>query len=102
MVLNKVIFITLLLICFACNSSEIRVDTEKSNAHYQLGIEFAQYKLMNNAIEEFNLAIKYNPESSKAHSKLGLIYFQLQNDDNPRFFPLRALCLFRAPQMPQE
>jgi len=72
----------LALLISACSSGasvEGKVDPEKSNEHYLLGIEFAQYSLFQNSLDEFDLAIKYNPEDWKPYNKKGLIYFGIKN-----------------------
>ena len=65
--------------CSSGASVEGKVDSEKSNEHYLLGIEFAQYSLFQNSLDEFDLAIKYNPDDWKSYNKKGLIYFGVKN-----------------------
>jgi tetratricopeptide (TPR) repeat protein len=65
--------------CSSGASVEGKVDPEKSNEHYLLGIEFAQYSLFQNSLDEFDLAIKYNPDDWKSYNKKGLIYFGIKN-----------------------
>ncbi len=78
-------FFPLLFLAFlvsACSSDtsvEGKVDPEKSKEHYMLGIEFAQYSLFQNSLDEFDLAIKYDPEDWKPYNKKGLIYFGTKN-----------------------
>jgi superkiller protein 3 len=72
----------LILLVSACSSEssvDSKVDPEKSNEHYLLGIEFAQYSLFQNSLDEFDLAIKYNPDDWKSYNKKGLIYFGLKD-----------------------
>lgn len=60
---------------FSCINSEVELDVGDSDSHYHLGIEFAQYSLFQNAIDEFDLALKYNPDNVKAYNKKGLVLF---------------------------
>ena len=66
---------------FACTSRETPVDPVQSDAHYRLGVEFAQYSMFKNSLEEFDLAIKYNPENEKAYRKKGVILFGMKEYD---------------------
>ncbi len=70
--------------CSSGSSVEGKVDPEKSNEHYLLGIEFAQYSLFQNSLDEFDLAIKYNPGDWKPYNKKGLIYFGTKNYSQAR------------------
>jgi protein O-GlcNAc transferase len=75
-------FLFVLLLVSACSSGssvEGKVDSAKSNEHYLLGIEFAQYSLFQNSLDEFDLAIKYNPDDWKPYNKKGLIFFGIRN-----------------------
>jgi tetratricopeptide (TPR) repeat protein len=75
-------FLFLAIWISACSSDttvEGKVDPEKSNEHYLLGIEFAQYSLFQNSLDEFDLAIKYNPDDWKPYNKKGLIYFGIKD-----------------------
>jgi tetratricopeptide (TPR) repeat protein len=74
--LSALLFLVLLVsACSSDVSVEGKVDLEKSNEHYLLGIEFAQYSLYQNSLDEFDLAIKYNPDDWKPYNKKGLIFF---------------------------
>jgi tetratricopeptide (TPR) repeat protein len=76
------LFLFLAFLISACSSDvsvEGKVDPEKSNEHYLLGIEFAQYSLFQNSLDEFDLAIKYDPDDWKAYNKKGLIYFGVKD-----------------------
>ena len=62
--MRNLLFFALITSFFtACNSKDVKIDLKKSESHYQLGLEFAQLSLFKNALEEFNLAIKFNPEN---------------------------------------
>ena len=68
--LFPVLFVLLLIsACSSGSSVEGKVDSGKSNEHYLLGIEFAQYSLFQNSLDEFDLAIKYNPDDWKPYNK---------------------------------
>ncbi len=75
-------FLFILLLISACSSGasvEGKVDSAKSKEHYLLGIEFAQYSLFQNSLDEFDLAIKYDPSDWKPYNKKGLIFFGIKN-----------------------
>ena len=78
----SVFIFSLLTFLFSACSSETSVDGEvdqgKSDEHYLLGLEFAQYSLYQNALDELDIAIKYNPGDWKAYNKKGLIYFGIK------------------------
>jgi|TARA_B110000438_G_C15783236_1_gene637228 tetratricopeptide (TPR) repeat protein len=65
--------------CKSGGSEGSKIDPKKSNEHYLLAIEFAQYSLFQNSLDEFDLAIKYNPSDWKPYNKKGLIYFGTKN-----------------------
>ena len=70
--------ILVLFLSFACSKEEAQVNTSESEAHYRLGIEFAQYSLFENSIDEFDLALKYDPSNIKAYNKKGLVLFGIK------------------------
>ncbi len=84
---------TLISACSSGSSVEGKVDPEKSNEHYLLGIEFAQYSLFQNSLDEFDIAIKYNPDDWKPYNKKGLIYFGIKNYPQAREMFQRASAL---------
>ena len=80
--LHRFVILFLVLLVSSCSSGasvEGKLDPKKSNEHYLLGIEFAQYSLFQNSLDEFDLAIKYNPDDWKSYNKKGLIYFGIKN-----------------------
>ena len=64
---------------FACTSQDVKIDAKQSQSHYKLGLEFAQLSLFKNALEEFDLAIKFNPEDAKIYRKKGVLLFGMKN-----------------------
>ena len=74
------LFFSVLLssLLFACTSQDIKIDVKQSQSHYQLGLEFAQLSLFKNALEEFDLAIKFNPEDAKIYRKKGILLFGMK------------------------
>ena len=74
--MRNIIFLPLIfLLIFACTSNDTKIDVKESESHYQLGLEFAQLSLFKNALEEFDLAIKFNPVNSDIYRKKGLVLF---------------------------
>jgi tetratricopeptide (TPR) repeat protein len=63
---------------FACSSQDIKIDDKQSQSHYKLALEFAQLNLVKNALEEFDLAIKFNPENPKIYRKKGILLFGMK------------------------
>ena len=61
---------------FACSSQDTKIDAKQSQSHYKLALEFAQLSLFKNALEEFDLAIKFNPENPKIYRKKGVLLFE--------------------------
>ena len=66
---------------FSCTSGEIKVDIAESESHYNLGLEFAKMSLYKNSLEEFELALKHDPNNQKARRKKGLVHFGLKQYD---------------------
>ena len=56
-----IFFVVIASLISACASNDIDVDVKESESHYQMGLEFAQLSLPKNALDEFDLAIKFNP-----------------------------------------
>ena len=65
----------------ACTSGDLIIDTAESESHYKLGIEFAKLSLYKNSLEEFDLAIKHDPNNLKVYRKKGLVHFGLKQHD---------------------
>ena len=63
---------------FACTSQDVKIDARQSQSHYKLGLEFAQLSLFKNALEEFDLAIKFNPEDARIYRKKGILLFGMK------------------------
>ena len=72
------IFLTIFLFLVSCGTKETEKNLGESDAHYRLGIEFAQYSLYKNSIDEFDLALKYDPSNIKVYNKKGLVYFGIK------------------------
>jgi len=53
---------------------------EHLDAHYNLGIAYAMKGLYAEAMNEMNLAIKYNANDYAAYRDLGLLYFKYKKD----------------------
>ena len=70
-----------LLIFSSCGSENTKGDPFKSKTHYDLAIELAQYSLYENALEEFDLAIKFDPGNIMAYRKKGVVLFGLKQYD---------------------
>jgi tetratricopeptide (TPR) repeat protein len=73
-----------LLFLTACTQEESSLDPVQAEEHYQRGIQFAQKSLLQNAVEEFNLAIQLNPEHFNAYRKKGLVLFGLKKYDQAK------------------
>jgi tetratricopeptide (TPR) repeat protein len=54
---------------------------ERGLYHYNLGVAYAQAKFSNEAIEEYEKAIKFDPSNADAYYNLGLLYETV--DANP-------------------
>ena len=70
--------IFILLALSSCDSDKTEVNPAQSKTHYDLATELAQYSLYENALEEFKLAIKFDPNNVKAYRKKGLVHFGLR------------------------
>ena len=66
------------VLLFACSSQDTKIDVKQSQSHYKLALEFAQLSLFKNALEEFDLAIKFNPENPKIYRKKGILLFGMK------------------------
>ncbi|SVA94900.1 uncharacterized protein METZ01_LOCUS147754, partial [marine metagenome] len=67
-----------LLILSSCSSDDTKVDSVQSMTHYNLALELAQYHLYENSLEEFDLAIKFDPSNINAYRKKGIVQFGLK------------------------
>ena len=86
------VFLTALL--SACTSQEVKIDTKQSQSHYKLGLELAQLNLYKNALEEFDLAIKFNPEDAKIYRKKGILLFGMKNYEEAENYDRASLIEF--------
>jgi tetratricopeptide (TPR) repeat protein len=59
----------------------IRLDPKNAQAHYRLGLIYAEKNAMEKAIDAFNNAIKYDPDLTKAYLNLGGAYGVLRQYD---------------------
>ena len=62
---------------FSCTSEDVKIDTKQSQSHYKLALELAQMNLFKNALEEFDLAIKFNPKDANIYRKKGVVLFRI-------------------------
>ena len=62
----------------SCTSENTTIDPTQSKVHYDLALELAQYSLYQNSLEEFDLAIKFDPSNINAYRKKGLVQFGLK------------------------
>ena len=67
-----------LLTLSSCGSEKTKIDPAQSKTHYDLALELAQYSLYQNSLEEFDLAIKFDPGNINAYRKKGLVLFGLK------------------------
>lgn len=76
----RLLFLLVLLssFLFSCSSQDVKIDSNQSQSHYKVALELAQLKLFKNALEEFDLAIKFNPEDPKIYRKKGIILFGMK------------------------
>ena len=88
-------FLASIAILFACASQEVEVDPAQSQVHYELGMELAKHALYQNALEEFALAIKFDPDNLKAYRKKGLIHFGLKQYDKAEMFFKKPIDMIR-------
>jgi len=92
--MRNIIFLPLIfLLIFACTSNDTKIDVKESESHYQLGLEFAQLSLFKNALEEFDLAIKFNPENSNIYRKKGLVLFGMNQYNDAKLNFEKAISL---------
>ena len=70
-----------LLTLSSCISEDTKIDRSQSKTHYDLALELAQYSLYQNSLEEFDLAIKFDPGNINAYRKKGLVLFGLKQYD---------------------
>ena len=56
-------------------------------------MEFAQLKLLKNAIDEFDLAIKFNPKNPNIYRKKGLVLFTMRRLDEAKTNFEKAISL---------
>ncbi len=90
--MRRLFFCVLLaLFLFACTSQDLKIDTKQSQSHYKLGLEFAQLSLFKNALEEFDLAIKFNPEDSKLYRKKGILLFGMKKYEEAKINFLKTI-----------
>ncbi len=66
---------------FSCSSEKKKVDPAQSTIHYNLALELAQYSLYENSLEEFDLAIKFDPGNIMAYRKKGVVLYGLKQYD---------------------
>ena len=90
---NIIFFALIFSILSACTSNDIKVDVKESESHYQLGLEFAQLSLFKNALEEFDLAIKFNPVNSDIYRKKGLVLFGMNRHGDAKTNIDKAISL---------
>lgn len=55
---------------------------EKAIKHYNLGITYSMQGRLDDAIKEYQMAIKYKPDFAEAHYDMGVDYFQLGRLDD--------------------
>lgn len=55
---------------------------EKAIKHYNLGITYSMQGRLDDAIKEYQMAIKYKPDFAEAHYDVGVDYFQLGRLDD--------------------
>ncbi len=67
-----------LLTLSSCGLDETKTNPAQSKIHYDLALELAQYSLYQNALEEFDLAIKFDPKNINAYRKKGVVLFGLK------------------------
>ena len=81
--MKQIVLLVFILIVSACTSNDVnKVDVRESKVHFNLGIEFAQLNLFKNALEEFDLAIKFNPKNPEVYRKKGLVLFAMKRYDD--------------------
>ena len=56
----------------------MKIDEQQSQSHYKLALEFAQLSLFKNALEEYDLALKFNPENPIIYRKKGVLLFGMK------------------------
>ena len=92
--MRQIIFFVLIAsLISSCSSNDIEVDVRKSESHFKVGMEFAQLKLLKNAIDEFDLAIKLNPKNPNIYRKKGLILFGMSRYDEAKTNYEKAISL---------
>ena len=78
---NTVIILTILLaaslVLFASSCKKLNPDTLKSNYHFNRGNSLFSDKQYRDAIEEYEAALKYNPQLLDAYRYLGESYKNL-------------------------
>ena len=66
-----------------------KLELEVANMHYNLGVIFQEQNKPDQAIKEFELALKVNPDDSDAHYNLALIYDKAKNNRE------QAICHYK-------
>ncbi len=63
-----------------------KLDSNAERYHYNLGVVYTQNKDYDLAVEEFKIALGYNPKNAQAHYNLGIIYDDYFKDkENARY-----------------
>ena len=82
-----------LLILSSCSSDDTKIDSVQSKTHYDLALELAQYGLYENSLEEFDLAIKFDPSNIDAYRKKGIVQFGLKKYEEAETLFKKAISL---------
>ena len=78
----------LLINCFLFYTWGCKKQMDKAKKHYELGVEYRQQKLPDQAITELQQAIKIDPNYAEAHYELGVLYYK-KEDYNGAFRELQ-------------
>ena len=71
--------LVLLINCFLFYTWGCKKQMDKAKKHYDLGVEYHQQELADQAITELQQAIKIDPNYAEAHCELGVLYFEKED-----------------------
>lgn len=61
---------------------EIAIKKERGTYHYNLGVAYAKSKLYDEAILEYNKALKWDPDNAEANYNIALLYKDVKDDQH--------------------
>jgi len=74
---KRSLFVIFLLFLFSCATSAR--DTDRSSAHYQLGLSYINENKMQLAFVELQKAVELNSDNTEALNALGIVYLEFDD-----------------------